>query len=178
MAFETLPDLDCETTTALGGVNKETGKANPKQAEGYFLGTKLNKSTKSKDGLSRLHILQTPKGNLGVWGKTDLDRKMLAVTPGTMIRITQTHSIETKNGDMYKFQVEVDAENTITVAVPANTPVVADDSEPDFSNEDFDGGSFEDEVPAERPVAPRAKAQPNAARTQALLNGNKSRVSR
>src|SRR4051812_19473125 len=116
MGFKEVQDLDAEVTTALGGVSKKTGKPNPKQVEGYFIGTRTVESKKAKDGFCKLHIFQTAKGNLGVWGKTDLDRKLANVTPGVMVRATCTgmQAIPGKN-DMYKYKVETDDSNTIEV---------------------------------------------------------------
>ena len=48
MAFETVQDLSCDTVIQLGGTNRETGKANQAQIEGYFLGSKKIESRKSK----------------------------------------------------------------------------------------------------------------------------------
>ena len=115
MGFKEVVDLDCDTTTGIGGKNKKTGKMNPTKIEGYFIGSKETPSKKSKSGIAMLHILQTAKGNVGVWGKTDLDRKMLAVTRGCMIRIQANGTVPTPNGDMYKFKVEIDETNCIDV---------------------------------------------------------------
>src|SRR3954468_6708897 len=111
MGFREVQTLDAEVTIALGGRNKKTGKANPTSAEGYFLGSRQVDSKKSKNGKASIHFLQTAEGNLGVWGKTDLDRKLSAVTPGTMVRITQSGMVATPNGDMYKYKVEIDESN-------------------------------------------------------------------
>lgn len=116
MGFREVTSLDADTTVALGGFNKKTKKDNPTSAEGYYLGTREVTSTKGKNGKSKIHFLQTPKGNLGVWGKTDMDRKLASVTPGTMIRITHTGMQATPNGEMYKFRVEIDEDNTIDVS--------------------------------------------------------------
>lgn len=116
MAFKQVADLAADVTISLGGVNKKLGKKNPTQVEGYFIGTKKVADAKKQSGFSSIYILQTPKGNVGVWGKTDMDRKMVGVTAGTMVRITHTGMQPTKNGDMYKYSVEFDVENTIEVA--------------------------------------------------------------
>ncbi len=116
MAFKEVASLDAETTTPLGGFNKKTKKDNPASAEGYYLGTKVVESKKSKNGKASIHILQTKKGNLGIWGKTDMDRKMQAVTPGSMVRISFAKMQPTPNGEMYIYRVEVDADNTINVS--------------------------------------------------------------
>lgn len=180
MAFKKIQELDCETTVALGGRNKLTGKANPISAEGYFLGTKVTASKKSTTGLANLHILQTPAGNVGVWGKTDLDRKMRNATAGHMVRITQNGTAPTPRGDMYKYLVEVDEENTIDVNFGTTASFQEQPTEdayaPQVDEEETDVDVEEpayDVIPAARASAPRTPiAAPNAAsaaRTQALL---------
>jgi hypothetical protein len=116
MGFKEVSSLDADTVIALGGQDKKTKKANAKQIEGYYLGSRTVADKKKKDGKSYIHVFQTAEGNTGVWGKTDLDRKLLAVTPGTMTRATHTGFRETPNGDMYTYKVEVDSENTIDVS--------------------------------------------------------------
>ena len=89
MAFTKVATLDTDNTVTLGGVDKKTGKTNPKSVEGYFLGTRTlgpNKFNKTK--IDYTHIVQTNAGNTGVWGKTHMDRQIASVTPGTMIRVT------------------------------------------------------------------------------------------
>jgi len=113
MGFTEVSSLDADVTVALGKTNKETGKPYPKSAEGYYLGSR---KVENKRGESFLHFLQTSKGNLGVWGTTDLNRKLGQVTPGTMVRVTSTGTKPTPNGDMYTYKVEVDKGNTIEVA--------------------------------------------------------------
>lgn len=184
MAFKKLADLNTGTTVALGGLNKKTGKPNPTKLEGYYLGTKQVVSPKSRTGFSAVHVFQTPKGETGVWGKTDLDSKMKAATLGAMTRITQSgkQAIPGKN-DMYKFTVEVDEDNTIEVS-GAQTEQVEEET----SDEEYVADSFEEEESAvdadDEPldeIAPvRATPQRQAANTvdaarqarvQALLSG-------
>lgn len=189
MAFKEVHDLDCDTTTALGGVNRTTGKPNPTKMEGYFIGSKQTPSKKSKSGIALLHIIQTERGNVGVWGKTDLDRKIAAATVGCMIRITQSGKVATPNGDMYKFKVEIDTENTIEVNFPkAAAPAEAAEEETCDAGETGGSPAYDDEVVEEdlfeeapavdvvlpsRPVARQAAAvAPSAAaqaKVQALL---------
>lgn len=116
MAFTEIASLDTDVTTQIGGVNKKTGKKNPTTVEGYYLGSKKIDSKKSKSGYAYLHILQTPKGNIGVWGKTDMDRKLTTIEAGTMVRITFDKMVPTPNGDMYKFKVEADSANKADVS--------------------------------------------------------------
>lgn len=178
MGFKEITSLDTDMTIALGGTNKKTGKPNPLQVEGYYIGSKTVESKMSKDGTAKLHILQTSKGNVGVWGKTDLDRKMLQVTPGAMIRVTQNGKLEIPGRNpMYKFKVEVDAGNSIEVSAPTEQQEEVGHTEP---NAEFDtpAGGYEDsteeayeeeapldEVQPTRPSRPTvAAAAPDAAR--------------
>lgn len=177
MAFQELNTLDADTTIALGGVNKKTGKKNPTKAEGYYLGYRKVDSAKSKSGQAFLHFLQTPTGNIGVWGKTDLDRKLTQVTPGVMVRINQTGTVPTPNGTMYKYKVEVDPDNTIDVNFDSgNDNGGADEAANDDINYDnagsgqtYDNGAEEDEAQnAALAAATKARRQ---AEVQAILSG-------
>lgn len=111
--FTEVQSLDADTVVALGKIDKRTKKPFPKQAEGYYLGFR---KVENRLGESKLYFLQTPKGNLGVWGGTDLDKKLGNIQPGVMIRITSTGTKPTPAGDMYTYKVEMDAANTIHVA--------------------------------------------------------------
>jgi hypothetical protein len=137
MAFKQVQDLDAEVTTALGGTSRKTGKKNPSQVEGYYLGSKT--VANSKGGTpSQLHILQTPEGNLGIWGKADLNKKLLNVKPGAMVRLTHTGMQATPKGEMYKYRVEQDEDNAVEVAPLslAQPKVDLEDSYEDESEEE------------------------------------------
>lgn len=191
MAFTEVVGLDCDSTTALGGVNKKTGKPNPKKAEGYYLGSKEVDSKMSKTGKAFIHILQTPNGTLGIWGKSDLDRKIKSVTPGTMVRVTQNGTAPTNKGNpMFKFKVEVDSDNTIDVGPAQESSVdagsygedTADTSyaeDPTYAEAAVDAEEqLPDEIPLARASAPkRPAAAPSAERqaaVQKLLNRGRS----
>src|SRR3954463_326888 len=106
MSFKEVASLDADVVVAIGKRDKKTGKMGPKSAEGYLLGSRTVQTNK---GPAQIHVLQTPDGNLGVWGTTDLNRKLGAVAPGSMVRITSNGTKSTKNGDMYVYKVEVDS---------------------------------------------------------------------
>lgn len=163
MGFTEVASLDAEVTVALGKKDKATGKPYPKQAEGYYLGTR---TVESKRGESKLHFLQTASGNLGVWGTTDLNRKLAAVPAGTMVRITSTGTKPTPNGDMYTYRVEQDAANTIEVlsAGSSNTSFASETEEVE------DSYNEEDSVE----VAPVSSQAVRKARVEELLRSNKS----
>lgn len=176
MAFKEVQSLDAEITTALGGKNKKTGKANPTKAEGYYLGSRKVESKKAKSGFAYIHFLQTPNGNLGIWGKTDLDRKLTAVTPGSMVRVTQSGMASTPNGDMYKFKVEIDSDNTIEVTAQASddTPSSEGEETEDDNYYDASAEDEEQEVEVEAVQTTALSASQRKAKVEALLKGKRA----
>jgi hypothetical protein len=185
MAFKQIQDLDADITVSLGGINKKTGKKNPTKVEGYYIGNRTVESKKDKKGFAYIYFFQTQNGMLGVWGKTDLDRKMKQVKPGTMTLVSQSGTVTTPNGDMYKFTVAVDSDNTIEVAdhsasaeptsAPEETSYASQD---DDAEEDEDTAELDEPAPAPRATAPsRPATAPNAerqAKVQALLNRSRT----
>lgn len=180
MAFEKIASLDSDISINLGGTNKKTGKPNPMTVEGYYLGTKVgipNKFDASKPDC--MHILQTPKGNVGVWGKSHLNPQMAKALPGAMVRITFTGTRPSKKGnDQLLFSVEQDTANNIDVSSINDAPA-------DYGDDLEEGYTAEDATPAEAPyVAPTppkvAAKAPDAARqakVAALLNGSRNKTS-
>lgn len=172
MSFKEVQTLDADTTISLGGVDRKTGKKRPTQIEGYYLGKREVDSPKSKSGKASLHFLQTSKGNIGVWGKTDLDRKLDAVAPGTMVRATFTGMQGTPNGEMYKFKVEADESNTIDVAdLSAGDP---NESFGNSSQEQEADNNFGGEDNGDDADVDNGAAVANQRRVQDLLNRSKS----
>lgn len=185
MSFRQVADVDCEgTPTQIGGRDKKTGKPNPKSIEGYYIGSK---TVQTKFGPGQLHVFQTPEGNRGVWGKTDMDRKLATITPGTMTRVTFSGTVPSKKGnDMMKFKVEADDENVIEVQLQTQEsgnmdPEVEDPALEDSEYDDSDLNEDEepsDVVQPERPKAPtRAAGTANPARqrqVQELLKGRRT----
>lgn len=182
MSFKEVLDLECDTAFGLGGTDKKSGKKNPTQVEGYFIGSKEIPDKFSKTGTGYLHVFQTEKGKVGVFGKTDSNRKMKGVAPGTMTRISFTGTIPTKFGDMAKFKVETDESNTIDVDLASATTTPANNYTEDASDSDDVNADDEplDEPTLPRPSRPAQAAQaPDAARqarVQALLSAGKNRA--
>lgn len=169
MGFREVVSLDAEVTIGLGGVNKKTGKKNPTSIEGYYLGSR---SVEGKKGESKIHFFQTSKGNVGVWGKTDSNRKLGGVTPGTMTRISFDKMQDTPNGEMYKYKVEVDGENTIEVGGLSAAALDSDST----INDAGDGFSSDEDTSDDSESLPYGAGQLNdrAARVQALLGKKKA----
>jgi hypothetical protein len=117
--------------------------------------------------------------NLGVWGKTDLDRKVLQVIPGAMVRITQSGTRAIPGGnDMYIFKVQQDLDNCIDVDFVPEQSLVTHTSESDDGNDDDAFNNLSTSTPAQAPrvTPPVSNVATNAARTakvQDLLNKNK-----
>lgn len=181
MAFKEVQSLDAEITIALGGVDKKTKKANPKQIEGYYLGFRQVDGGKYSK-LANIYFFQTPKGNVGVWGKTDLNRKMTTATPGCMLRVTHAGMKATPNGDMHTYKVEIDEENTIDVSALQNQTASeytqADDNSADVEDtvgETAEDDEFTDEYEQpEIPVTlPKGNSADRAAKVAALLGKGK-----
>lgn len=178
MAFKAVTDLSADTTISLGGFNKKLKKDNPTSVEGYYLGKKEVADQKKKSGKSFIYILQTPKGNLGVWGKTDMDRKMTQVATGNMIRITHVGMTPTPNGEMYKYSVEQDDSNTIEVATA--------DTQDNSGADDYSAGgdetsyvseeSLDDEDASQEVALAKAKldAAARKAKVEALLKNKRA----
>lgn len=174
MAFKAVTDLSTDTTISLGGFNKKTGKNNPTSVEGYFLGARKVESKKAKTGFAFIYTLQTSKGNVGVWGKTDLDRKMESVQPGQMVRASFDKMVPTPNGDMYKFKVEVDSENSIEVsATPKPNAYKAETSSSEDYNSDEEGQQTDNYEEEEVEQQAALAAAERKAKVAALLKGNK-----
>ncbi len=183
MAFKTVNSLDADVTVSVGGFNKKTRKDNPTRVEGYYLGYKTVADNKKKSGISYIYFLQTPKGNVGVWGKTDMDNKMKTVTPGAMIYIKFDKMVPTPNGEMYKYEVGVDEDNTIEVSTPATNNVSASassetdtfgsDGETEYSTTDDNDEDARQE--AEALLAAQEAAAARKAKVDALLNKSKTK---
>lgn len=175
MAFKEVEDLSTDVTISLGGVNRKTGKPNPTKIEGYYLGKRTVEDTKRKSGFSYIYVFKTPKGNVGVWGKTDLDRKMSSVTLGAMIRVTQNGMRKTANNDMYVFKVEVDSENVLDIqSLPSATTTAQADSEDAYSStaDDLEEELSLDEAeetPPARATPPRVAVKTPGAEQQAAV---------
>ncbi len=182
MSFKTVATLDADVTIKLGGRDKKTGKANPTSAEGYYLGTREVTSPKSKTGKARLHFLQTSKGNVAVWGKTDMDRKLANVNPGNMIKITFDKMVNTPNGEMYKYTVAFDADNTIDVEGLNDSAEASDGTDSgDYEEQSSSSEEYDDETTQEEeednavPTTSALSALERKNKVEQLLKGNKTK---
>lgn len=181
MSYKEVSSLDADVTIALGKKNKETGKSYPKQIEGYYLGSR---TVENKRGESKLHFFMfgtEDKGlameykslgvqtgqNIGVWGTTDLNRKLPQSFLGRMTRITSTGTKPTPNGDMYTYKVETDAGNTIEVSA------VSEESNSDVEFEETIDAEYSSEDDNQ---ATELAALERKTKVEALLRGGKSKT--
>ena len=156
MAFKTLASLDADVSVAIGKTDKKTGKKGPNSAEGYYLGSR---KVNTKKGEATLHFLQIPEGNLGVWGTTDMNRKLSMVRPGTMVRITFSGMKETPKGDMFTYKVEVDVDNTIEVEAADEARYSPNEVDGDDANSEGESDADDDYAPSDAALAAKRDAE-------------------
>lgn len=172
--FEEVSSLDCEVAITLGGTDKKTGKANATELEGYYLGAKQVPSAYAKSGTSPLHIFLTPNGNVGVWGKSRLNKKLATVTPGQYAAVEFT-GMKTLKGfpPLYDYKVGVRKGDVIDVAsVQAEASDVGQDDE-GLEDADIYSDNAPSAATAHATVA-RTASPPTAsqqARARAMLSG-------
>lgn len=173
--FEEVTSLDADTAVTLGGIDKKTGKANPTEIEGYYLGAKQVPSTMAKSGFTPLHILMTSEGNVGVWGKAHLNKLLSNVNPGQYVAIEFAGMKKVKNfPPSYSYRVGVRKGDIIDVASAAAS-VSEESSGADYVEEDLyeDSNTAAEEVAAAySSKAPKATTPPSAsaqAKARALL---------
>ena len=113
MGFKPVTSLDADTAISLGKIDEKGKTTN--SIEGYYLGFR---TTTNSYGDSNLHVFQTPKGNVGVWGSANMDQKLKQVKPGTMTRVTANGLAPKKPGKnpMKLFLVSVDEDNVTEVS--------------------------------------------------------------
>jgi len=137
MAFKEVASLDAEVAYALGAVDKKTGKKSPVEVEGYYLGFKIIPNKMAQSGEAKFHVFQTAKGNHGIYGKTDLDSKLMAVPKGTMCRAKFVKELPTKFGNNKRiFSVQLDPDNVLDMSSQETVQSSAPDDEPDPVDEE------------------------------------------
>jgi hypothetical protein len=171
MALKRVLNLDSNVEAiTLGGFNKKTKKDNPKEAKGYYVGSKeLPPSKFSKAGRADyLHYLQTPKGLQPVFGKYDLDKQLLPITKGTYVELTFTGMKPTPVGEKKTFSVDFDDENTIEVDNTMSKDTYSDSSYDEDTTSEDEEETEEEEQETPAPIMAAAAAE-RKAKVQALL---------
>jgi hypothetical protein len=173
MAYKNKFDGSTDTTVTLGSENS------PTQIEGYFLGSK---TTPDKGyGPGKLHVFQTEKGTVGVWGKTRLNNLLTSDLVGQMVFVEFTGMIAPKTKGRrpsYGFSVKHDPENTIdTTSINLSAPSEEIEEETENEAQEELHRYSQPETSFKGPTASKTAAvSPSAersARVQALLSGKK-----
>ena len=192
MAYEDVLSLDADTIIALGGVDKKTGKPNPTQVEGFYLGAgKRQTNSRFSKGPSTVYFFQTPKGNVGVWSKTYLDKKMPNCVLGAMTKVIYDGMKTLPNGsDWHTYLIKQDKNVSIDVSslsAEATAPAInyaaegAHEQLSDaYADETEELDTEDDEETYEAPPVAAAVQQESAAARKAkvqemLKRGNKTK---
>lgn len=184
MAFKKILDLDCSTSVSLGGRDAKTNQPNPTQIEGYYLGARKVPSTMNAKGFTNMHVFQTSEGNVGVWGKTNLDAQLASVLSGLMTRVSFIGMVPTKKRPMFKYSVETDESNKIDTPDTAAQAAALEGSVEEYEDYSEESDISAEEVSEIEEPAPARAAAPKvplstpsaAARAQVagLLKGRSS----
>jgi hypothetical protein len=183
MGYEKITDLSCDTVVKLGGVDEKTGKKNPTTMEGYYLGAR---KVQSSNGESVIHVFQTAKGNMGIWGSADTNTKLGSAKLGRMTLVEFQGKVKIGGGKTKnRFDVSQDPDLNIAVSTPptsASASSNSNDGDYESNYSDDDSGyeaseTLEDETEEEEEApAPAAKAKPPVnAKIQDILNRGKTK---
>ena len=122
MAYQKLTDLAADTVVALGN-----GEGQQKSIEGYYLGAR---QVTTSNGPSNIHVFQTPKGNVGVWGTKKLNDNLGNSNRGVMTLVNYKTKVKLQGGKtQHTYDFMVDPDNKIEVSQLAEgfSPVVAEE---------------------------------------------------
>jgi len=187
MGFKKKIELRTDQTMQLGGNNSKTGKANPTQVEGYYLGAK---DIESDFGVGKLHYFQTAEGTVGVWGKTHMNILLTTDHLGQMVRVSfvgMRAPFKKGRRPSYQYELEYDAENTIDVSgIALQTEsgsvdeAASPEEEPTSTSNESDDDLFdetdEDAVGATRAAATSTRTVQSMASANVAQGSTKSRV--
>ncbi len=172
MAYEQVADLSADTVVKLGGVSNKTQKPNPTKMEGYYLGSR---GVQTQNGPALIHVFQTPKGNVGIWGTKDVNDKLGSVFPGTMALVEYTGKRQLAGGkSLHTYKVSQDKENCIEVATNTATPTTEADADEAYAASTTNSYDEDDGADDAAQIAALAAAERKAKLEALLKKGNKS----
>jgi hypothetical protein len=130
MARKQVVVTDFNRFVKIGGLNDD-GTPRETKFAGYLMGyEKRAGKYLSEDGTPKtqnLYRFQTPEGEVGMYGSTDLDKQLTTIPPGSMVWIEYKGKKPTKSGrKMDSYLVEFDDDNRVPLE---NNVVNTDDSE-------------------------------------------------
>jgi hypothetical protein len=129
MAYQEKFSGDADKTVAL--VNKGDS------IEGYFIGSK---EIESEYGMTKLHIFQTKEGNIGVWGKTHLNKLLTPDLLGMMCFAEFTGMIQPKKKGRkpaYGYKVKFDPDKKVPINNALPKSVSEEEGDASFEVERF-----------------------------------------
>ena len=142
MAYEKIKDLSTDTVFKLGGQDPKTGKPNPGQIEGYYLGSR---AVQTSAGNAVIHVFQTPKGNEGIWGTKKLNDNLTRNVVGFMTLVVYKGKKKLSGGKtQHEYDMSVDKTNRIEVSVEA-----AFEPEPEYAEDPTEretSGAYEEDT--------------------------------
>ncbi len=163
MAYETLSNVQ---VVSLGGINKKTGKKNPTELEGYYIGSEPRPNKFNLAIPKNFYKFQTQAGLVGLYASAGIDQTMKSAVVGRMTKIVATgETLDTGKGNPMKvYEVMQDRTNNIDVdsSWAAPTTDAAEETEESFGEPE--AASY---APPSPP--PRAATVPSADR-QARIN--------
>lgn len=169
MAYEELGSVE---VVVLGGVDKSTGKANPKELEGYLLGIEQRPNKFNLTKPQNFYIFQTKEGSKGVYGKAGIDSVLKGAKLGAMTKLIATgQTLDTGKGNPMKvFKGFQDKTNTIDVSGVDFSTESHSDSESDASEHDSSVAEIEAyETPVAKAPTPISRASSSSAASHAAV---------
>ena len=163
----------------LGGIDQKTGKKNPTEIEGYYLGFEQRPNKFNPTKPQHFYKFQTSDGLVGVYGTSaGLVRAMRNAVEGRMTKLVDTgETLDTGKGNpMRVFKAWQDKNNTIDPASIALSDEVTAGNYEDPTDEDSEEESLDEVTPARatRPAIPvSTPSSSSQARVQALLGKSK-----
>jgi hypothetical protein len=164
MAYEDLVNIQ---VVSLGGINAKTGKKNPTELEGYYLGSEQRPNKFNPEKPKNFYKFQTASGDIGVYGSAGIDDALKSARIGLMTKLVSTGQVKDtgKGNPMKLFKAAQDKTNTLSVPLGQ--------SEWDGADSDAYEEESSDEVVPTRPVAAVTATVPSTekqARLNAMLN--------
>jgi hypothetical protein len=176
MAFKKVTSLDVDKVYKIGPGQDKEGQNNPRKLEGYFMGSR---TVVTDTGSSKIHVLQTPKGQIGFWGSADTNSKLAQVNRGTMVLVEFVEKRKLAGGKSKNiFDVSVDTDNTIEVAgaTDSGVPEGTDDYQDNSDDSEDSYESVEQEYDSQPTAALQTKsAASRKAEVEAILKKGSAR---
>lgn len=162
MAYEKVTDLSTDTVFALGNEKDKLP-----EIEGFYLGAR---KVNTANGESFIHVFQTSKGNVGIWGTKKLNDNLTTDSIGSMMLVVYKNKVKIAGGKtQHTYEFNIDREQTITVPKLSAGSAVNVAQDVDAPDQD-DSANDDDQQQALLMQAAERKAK-----VEALLRGSKNK---